>query len=189
MGNNVIENIDTEKVSVIVHNIKANVHQYEDVCTELVNQCSSGLNNIMEDLYTECIKDPNPSIDTLERYYLELSNYIYFMIEKVEMLGIHADVSGETYKEAYSKSYINLSSEKDAKKTTVAEIQAIANVESQYESVVKSVYERAYKIVKGKLTAAQDMMNCIRKILSTRSTEMQLSMYSDSKFRPKEVED
>ena len=60
-------------------------------------------------------------------------------------------------------------------KTTVAELQAQSDIASQYESVVSSIYDHAYKVVKGKVSSAQDMMNTLRKILSVKSTEMELS--------------
>lgn len=183
MGNNMesslLNNVDTEKLDVLVHNTTVGVKQYEDICLKVVKQYTDGLDNLMKDLYQDCIKPQNATTSMLENYYLELSNYVYFMIERVEDLGVFSDISAEAFKEVYSKSYINLSTNKDVNgknKNTVSEIQAMANMESQYESVVKSIYERAYKIVKGKIASAQDMMNCIRKILTTRTSEMQLSM-------------
>ena len=179
-----LDNVDVEKVENLLQSTEENVKYFNDTCSKVVNSYSSSLDNLMKDFYVECVQTPNPSIKTLERYYIELSNMIYFMIEKLEQLGVYADMSASASKEVYSKSYLDKSMEKDEKgktKATVAELQAQASIDSQYEEVVSSIYSRAYKIVKGKVASAQEMVNSLRKILSTRVSEMELSMYGPNK--------
>lgn len=174
-----LNNVDVTKVESLMNMTEENVKFFNDTCSKLVKSYSESLDNLMADLYVDCVKNRNPSLETLEQYYLELSNMIYFMIEKLEQLGVYADMSESASKEVYSKSYLDKSMEKDEKgrsKSTVAELQAQAGIDSQYESVVSSIYDRAYKIVKGKITSAQDMMNTLRRILSTRTSEIQLTM-------------
>ena len=176
-----LNNIDVERVDELMKETDTNVTYFNNTCSEVVKKYTEGLDNLMKDLYVECIRDADVTLPTLERYYLELSNLVYFMQGKLELLGVYADMSESASKEVYSKSYINLSGIKDAtgkSKSTVAELQAKANLDSQYESVVSSIYERAYKIVKGKVSSAQDMMNCLRKIITSRCNEMQLSAFS-----------
>ena len=179
-----LNNVDTSKVDSLMNITEQNVKYFKDTCDKVVKSYSESLDNLMMDLYAECVKNPNPPIDTLERYYLELSNMIYFMIEKLEQLGVYADMSSSASKEVYSKSYLDLSMDKDDKgksKATVAELQAKASIDSQYETVVSSIYDRAYKIVKGKVSSAQDMMNTLRRVLSTRTSEMQLTIVGPNK--------
>ena len=145
--------------------------------------------NLMKDLYVDCIQNGDATLSILERYYLELSNMVYFMQEKLEQLGVYADMSESASKEVYSKSYLNQSGIKDASgksKSTVAELQAQASLDAQYESVVASIYERAYKIVKGKVSSAQDLMNCLRKLITSRDTEMQMNMFTPKGGMPSE---
>lgn len=180
MAETYLDNIDTEKVEALMKSTTENVEYFKNICDDIVKSYSESLDNLMKDLYVDCVKNSNPSVETLESYYLELSNMIYFMVEKLEQLGVYADMSDSASKEVYSKSYIEQSMIKDEKgksKSTVAELQATATMNSQYESVVSSVYERAYKIVKGKVSSAQDMCGTLHKILSLRSNEMQLSMF------------
>ena len=174
-----LENIDFEKVNNLLKTTEENVKYFNDICTNVVKSYSESLDSLMKDLYVDCVLNKNPSIETLEQYYLELTNMIYFMIEKSEQLGVYSDMSDSASKEVYSKSYLDFSMEKDEKgksKSTVAELQAKASMSAQYETVVASVYEKAYKIIKGKIASAQDMVNTLRRILSTRTTEMQLSI-------------
>lgn len=175
-----LNNIDTVKVDKLFNETELNVKYFNNVCAKVVSSYSEPLDNLMKDLYVECIKNKDTSIEKLEEYYLELSNMIYFMIDKLEQLGVYADMSESASKEVYSKNYLASSGLKDAQgksKSTVAELQAKASEASQYESVVSSIYDRAYSILKGKISAGQDMMNTIRRILSTKTEEMKMSIY------------
>ena len=190
MADSFIQNIDVDKVNMLISQTTMNVAYFNNTCAEVIKKYSESLDNLMSDLYIECIKESDPSTDVLEKYYLELSNMIYFMMEKLEKLGVYADMSKSATKEIYSKAYLSaqVKDTVDRKnKTTVAECQAQADLASQYESVVGAIYDHAYKVVKGKIDSAKDMMNTLRKILSVKSTEMQLSMYTPQpKISPKE---
>lgn len=182
MAETYLNNVDVEKVEKLMNETGINVQYFNNACTDVVRQYSDGLDNLMKDLYVECVKNNDVSIDTLERYYLELSNMVYFMQEKVEQLGVYADMSESASKEVYSKSVINQSISKDENgksKVTSTVMQAQASVDAQYETVVSSIYDRAYKIVKSKVSSAQDMMNTLRKLITSRQNEMQLSMYNN----------
>lgn len=175
-----VSKVDAEKVSSILGLVEENVGYFEDICSKAVASQCEALDNIMKDLYAECLgkEGEDAPLQKLEAYYLELSNMVYFMQERVEKLGIFSDVSASVAKESYSKAYARMSSLKDAmgkSKTTVAEIQARAGLESQYEAVVASVYDHAYKAIRNKVEAAVDMMNALRRVISTRTAEMQLS--------------
>lgn len=181
MADTYLNNIDTAKVDKLLEETGVNVKYFNNACADVVKKYSEGLDNLMTDIYFDCVKEESAPLSILEHYYLELSNMIYFMQEKLEQLGVYSDMSESASKEVFSKSYLAQSGIKDASgksKSTVAELNAQANLDSQYESVVASIYARAYKIVKGKVTSGQDMMNTLRKVITSRNNEMQLSMFS-----------
>jgi hypothetical protein len=186
MAETFLSSLDTEKVGKLLNETTVNVTYFNNACAEVIKKYSESLDNLMSDLYIECIKDGDATVNTLNRYYLELSNMVYFMIDKLEQLGVYADMAKSASKEVYSKSYLS-NQVKEAgtgkNKTTVAELQAQAELSSQYESVVASIYDHAYKVVKGKLQSAQDMMNTLRKVLTVKGTEMQLSSFGPQQNR------
>lgn len=176
-----LNNVDVEKVDKLLQETNINVRYFNNSCQDVVKKYSEALDELMKEIYVVCIKNEDASLENLEKYYLELSNMVYFMQEKVEQLGVYADMSASASKEVFSKSYISYSSNKDVEgksKTTVKENEAKANLDAQYESVVASIYDHAYRIVKNKVSSAQDLMNCIRKIISSRTEEMKLSLYA-----------
>lgn len=176
-----LNNVDTVKVDKLMEETGVNVKYFNNACADVVKKYSEALDDLMKEVYVVCIKSEDSSLETLEKYYLELSNLVYFMQEKVEQLGVYADMSASASKEVYSKSYLSNAAIKDAKGksvSTVAELQAQANLDSQYENVVADIYEHAYQIVKKKVESAQDLMNTFRKIITGRTAEMQLSLYA-----------
>ena len=77
------------------------------------------------------------------------------------------------YKQVYNTAYLN-NQIKDAEKknkTTVAENTAIAENSAIYEGTVNDIYNKAYKIVKNKIDAAQTMISTLSKIMSKRIQE------------------
>jgi folate-binding Fe-S cluster repair protein YgfZ len=186
MAETFLNSLDTEKVNKLLNETTINVTYFNNACAEVIKKYSESLDNLMSDLYIECIKDGDATVNTLNRYYLELSNMVYFMIDKLEQLGVYADMAKSASKEVYSKSYLSNQVKESGtgkNKTTVAELQAQAELSSQYESVVASIYDHAYKVVKGKLQSAQDMMNTLRKVLTVKGNEMQLSSFGPQQNR------
>lgn len=131
----------------------------------------------MKDIYNEVISIDYPATETIEKYFLALSNYVYFMGEKLETLGTYDAMSKAAYKQVYNTAYLN-NQIKDAEKknkTTVAENTAIAENSAIYEGTVNDIYSKAYKIVKNKIDAAQTMISTLSKIMSKRIQEQQFS--------------
>lgn len=179
MNDTFLTKIDTGKIEELLNQTSLNVTYFNNTCSAVVSKYTSSLDNLMSDLYIQCIKSEDATTETLEKYYLELSNLVYFMNDKLEELGVYADMSKSAAKEVYSKAYLNnqIKDTDKKNKTTVAECQAVAELAAQYDTVVGSIYEHAYKVVKNKIESAKDMMNTLRKILTVRAVDMQLDLY------------
>ena len=132
------------------------------------------LDELMQDLKVAVTQPEAISTDALERYYIELSNLIYFMAERIEMLNVFKDMSKATAKEAYNKAYLKYSGEKDEKGKslrTVNENSSLAERDSQYEATVNTIYANAYDSLSMKLDMAQEMVSTLKHILKRRTNE------------------
>ena len=175
--------IDFDRLGKAMENTQNNVKYFEEMTDSIVNSYTSSLDGIMKDIYKDIINiDYSPPLNVLERYFLELSNCIYFLGEKLEHLGIYNAMSKSAYKEVYNNSYLSHTIKDDDKKNkmTVAELTATAEKDAQYESVVNDVYDKAYSIVKSKLSSANIMISSLSKIISRRINEMNLSQTTPS---------
>lgn len=160
-----------------------------NISSNILKSYTQHLDDLMQDLYSK-VADPSTNLsDTdLERYYLELTNLIYFMGEKLETVGVKDDISRAAAKEMYNKSYLDTakssiavaSTNGKANKLTVSEITAIAESAAINEQVVNMIFSRVYKQIKFKVDAAFEMIGTLRKIISKRMQEQQLSAGFDN---------
>lgn len=153
--------------------IQENAELYAEMSEKVVAQYTEDLDTIMRQIQTVLLIDASPSIDTLEKFLLQLTNTLYFVGEQAEHVGVFDDVGKATFKDAYNKAYLETIStpNKDGKKPTVAEITATAESHTIEDSMVSSIYTRAYKLFKFKVDAAYEMVKSISKIISKRMTE------------------
>lgn len=155
---------------------EANAVYYTDISDALVQAYSSDLDTLMHRIKADCI-EVEPSDKMLEGYTLELSNALYFIGQKLENIGIKDDLSKMAAKEVYNEAYLNYMNAGDAKKKpTVAELTAMSEADAKYQTVLNSIYARVYRQIKFKVDAAYEMLSSIRKIISKRMQDNQLSM-------------
>lgn len=178
-----LANVDEEKVQELLNNTNANVEYFNKVSAETAIKYTELLDKLMRKIYSNAVSK-EATDEQLEKYYLELTNTVYFMGDKLEQLNISCDMAKASEKEIYNKAYLanQIKDTEKKNKTTVAENQAVAEQESQYEAVVSSIYDHAYKMVKFKIDAAKDMINTLRKIISRRMQEQQLSSFGNNKI-------
>lgn len=178
-----LSNVDVDKVQALLSDTDTNVEYFNSVVAETTSRYTEHLDKLMQTLYKLVMNSKDCPTVTLEKYFLELTNLIYFMGDKLEQLSVHGDMSKAAEKEVYNKAYLaNQIKDSDRKnKTTVAENQAVAEEESKYEAVISSIYDHAYKIVKFKIEAAKDMVNTLKKVISRRMQEEQLAPFSTNK--------
>lgn len=117
-----------------------------------------------------------PSSDDIEIYMLKLNNEIYKLSDNIERIGIYDSVSKAIYKDCYNQIYLNnqIKDGEKKNKTTVAELTALSEQGTVYESLVNDVYSKVYKTMKIKLDAAQSMLATLSKLLSKRMQDAQM---------------
>lgn len=141
----------------------------EGALNSIVSSYTSSLDELMQDIQNDIVNIDDCPISIIERYFIELSSAIYFIGSKVEKLGIYDGIGKLSLKEKFNSCFIDNSSlDEKGKKKTAAEITAISEQNSIYESTVSDLYNRAYKIVKAKVDAAQTMCSTLSKVLSHR---------------------
>lgn len=117
-----------------------------------------------------CLRDGEkpPTTSELEDFCMNLSAYIYFAGGMCEQLGVRDDISKALWREAYNTARDTNASGTVADKNTQAELQ------SQHEQLTNVCYSRAYKTMKAKVDAAQELLSSCKKVLSHRMQEEQM---------------
>lgn len=174
-----LDGIDTQRLNDKFETTDSNVQSFQDICERVVGYYSNDLDELMLSIKRDVIEVDEVDTSTLEKYFLRLTNHLYFMGVQVETLGVYDDLSEISAKEEYNTTFIDsqgLAPSDGKSKITVAERQAIAEESSKYGFTVNSIYNRAYKIIKFKIESAQEMVKTLSKVLSKRMVETQLEL-------------
>lgn len=173
------DELKNEQIDTIMKEINDNAEYVKKLSDDIVNQYTSILDDIMRDITNDVINQNVVSDDTLERYFLDLTNALYFIGSKSEFLGVYEDLSKSNmklkYNQAYSENQINSSLQ--GKKVTVDENRAYAENNSINETIVNSLYARSFRIIKAKIESANEMVKTLSKIISKRMNERDFSDY------------
>lgn len=140
----------------------------KELSDNLVEKYSTSLDVEMGVIRLELKENNSLTDDTLEKHILELANILYFTGSAQEDLGIKEDTCKAIRQEVYSRA-------REEATGTVADKTAKAELISQQETVVLSIYSRAYKKVKMRMDAGYEMLNSLKKVMNKRITEMELS--------------
>lgn len=162
-------------VDEVVKSTEENSQYFTNISDSLVLGYTSDLDQLMIKIHVDTVE--NEATDAqLEKYILELSNALYFIGSRLEAMGIKDDLSKLAAKQVYNEAYLDAPVDAKGKKPTVAELTAIAEDSSRYETIMNNIYSRAYRQIKYKVDAAYEMLASLRKVISKRMQEAQLTM-------------
>lgn len=151
--------------------------QFSNLFDLIITGYTNDIDNVLKDINDNLIINKIcPSSDDIEIYMLKLNNEIYKLSDNVERMGIYDSVSRAIYKDCYNQIYLNnqIKDGEKKNKTTVAELTALSEQGTVYESLVNDVYNKVYKTMKIKLDAAQSMLSTLSKLLSKRMQDAQM---------------
>lgn len=165
----ILDGINEEMLAEKVNEID----RHSEAITKLVAQISKPatreLDVIMDRIY-KVIKDGDAPLPILEDNLLRLTATIYNTTVNVEQIGVQSDMSKAVYTDVYQNAIRNASG-------TIQEKAANADIAAQYSALAMDIRTRAYKIGKAKLDAAENMMNALRKVITSRVAEKNRSDY------------
>lgn len=172
-----LSNVDTQAINLLLGRVEDNSHIVDDIVRDIIKPYIQDLDKYIG-FIKECLKDgENPPTDyELEDFCMNLSTYIYFASGMCEQLGIRDDIAKAVYKETYNNA-------RDTKSGTVQDKNMLAELDAQQEQLISVCYTRAYKIVKAKVESAQELLSSIKKVLSRRMQEIELTKIAPNKTR------
>lgn len=159
-----------KEIDNIRDRIENNSSQLENIVNDIINPYCKDLDKYVR-FIADCLHDgENPPTDAeLEDFCMNLSTYIYFAGGMCEQLGIKDDIGKAIYKEIYNTARANQDS------GTVADKNSLAELSTQQEQLTSVCYTRAYKVMKSKVENAQELLSSVKKVLSHRMQEQELT--------------
>lgn len=160
-----------------VTELNEKVQHFKSVADSVAGSYTHVLDDIMRDIKEQIIDVEEPATKTIERYFLELTNALYFIGSNAENADIYTTLSKLSQKESYAKSYLESAipgySDKSLKRTA-AELDCIATIESVEETALAAICKATESIVNTKIDGAKEMVRTLSKILSVRASDSQV---------------
>ena len=167
--NNIVEKFDKINTDTSVLDI------VKVVCSSYCEQLDEYMKTIDDTIVTRSITEISTVL--IEEWILNITSILYFTISGLEEVGIKEDMCKSIRQELYTKAHSDASG-------TVAEKTNKATLAVQEEDLVLQIYSRAYKRIKQKVDAGYEMLNSMKKVMSARITDGELS---NSRYNGKEV--
>ena len=154
----------------MLEKIESNSTEIDKTINEIIERFSGELDEYVNFIRSILRNDEQPPTDAeLDDFALNLSTLIYYTSVGAEQMGIRDDLSSSAYKEAYNIA-------RNAQKSgTVADKNAQAELDAMTEKVVSIIYNKSYKILKAKVDSSQELLSSVKKIISRRMNEAELS--------------
>lgn len=154
----------------LLDRVDENSAELDKTINDIIDRYSGELDEYVNFIRGILRNDEQPPTDAeLDDFALNLSTLIYFTSVGAEQMGIRDDISQSVYKEAYNMARSMQKSGTVADKNTQAELDAMS------EKVVNIVYNKSYKILKAKVDSAQELLSSVKKVISRRMNEAELS--------------
>lgn len=166
---------ELDEIHDIKDTVEANSKTIDNIVDSIIQPYCKDLDKYVL-FIKDCLKDGEnpPTTDELDDFCLNLSTYIYFAGGMCEQLGIRDDIARAVYKEMYH----TVRASQDT--GTIADKDSLAELASQEQYIVSSSYTRAYKTMKAKVENAQELLGSVKKVLSRRMQEYELTRIGGS---------
>lgn len=169
--------LDKEQTESIAQHVDRNSKLIDEIVDRLVHEYCGDLDEYMRQIDTILTKQEHPVTDIqLDDFTLNLPALLYFTSEAQESLGIKEDVSNAIRMDIYNKV-------REKASGTVADKDAAAELATQAETIVLIAYRRAYKKVKLRVEAAFEMLNSVKKVMSRRIAEYDMTVADRGRTR------
>ena len=170
----IYDGLNRDKFDAIKLHVEDNSKIIDGIVNDIIQPYCGDLDKYVA-FVQDCLKDGDrpPTNGELEDFCLNLSTLIYFAGGFCEQLGVRDDIAKAVYKEMYN-------SKRDECGGTIADKNSFAELQSQQEQLVSICYTRAYKTLKAKVDSAQELMSSVKKVLSHRMQEEELTRISSN---------
>ena len=171
-----MEQKQEERIAKIRERVNTNSAELNEIINAIVEPYTKELDEYVAWI-KKCVTDYEnpPTTQELDEFTMTLPVFIYTASGMQEQLGIKNDIAKAIYNEMYHSARDSID------KGTVADKNSLAELASQEEAIVSTVYKRSYAIVKAKVASAQELLSSIKKVVSRRMQEYEITNISGGK--------
>ena len=162
-------NVDLDRVHQNNERVESLTSVVRDMVKSIVDEACAELDKYMG-VIDEILRDSaNPvSDEELEDFTLNLPCLLYLVSARREDLRVKEDVARAVHKDVYNRV-------REKAQGTVADKDTAADLAAQSEAITVIVLQRAGSTIKTREEAAWEMLNSVKKVLTRRIAEIELT--------------
>lgn len=107
----------------------------------------------------------------LETIMLQLPILLFENTDDQEIVGMQSDFASQLYKESYNEAY-------KIARGTIADKQSTAELNAMTQKLDSLIYDRAYKIIKQKISLAVETLNAVKKVQASRQQRNEMGRFT-----------
>lgn len=171
---------NSEMLSKLIKEVQEEATPVVKFSNQLVEAYVKDLDDAMRELTVIMDSIGESSIEDIpdshiEYYCVKIPSLMYYAGQKVEELGMQADLASNSKKVALNDAILKVSG-------TVPEKKAQAEKLTEDKALVEAIYRRAYNSLKTKLEMAEKVYSGLKKSLSKRISEADLDRFSKDRY-------
>lgn len=171
---------NSEMLSKLIKEVQEEATPVVKFSNQLVEAYVKDLDDAMRELTVIMDSIGESSIEDIpdshiEYYCVKIPSLMYYAGQKVEELGMQADLASNSKKVALNDALLKVSG-------TVPEKKAQAEKLTEDKALVEAIYRRAYNSLKTKLEMAEKVYSGLKKSLSKRISEADLDRFSKDRY-------
>jgi hypothetical protein len=164
----IAENSQEKGIKEVQDRINANAHIITRIVDNIVKSYCSDLDTFMNKVKI-ALNSNTPLTDSeLDALTLKIPVLLYFAGDGAENVGIKEDIAKSVKQELYNQ--IHDTTEGNASVKKIA-----AELSTQAEALNHIIFQRAYKKIKSRVDYALEMLQSVKKVISRRMGELELS--------------
>lgn len=172
--------IDGDKLQEFMNDIESTGKSVFDITDELVSYYGGDLDDYVR-LIKEGLENPSSfSDEELESLVVRLPELLYWVSSGVEEVGTKEDLCKIKKTEVYNEALKKIS--ESGVKLTATEKTSLAQEECLYEQLILIAYTRAGRRLKAKLDVGMELLQSVKKIISSRILDKEVSKNSKSSY-------
>ena len=169
MNSALASTVDIDKVHENNERVESLTSVVRDMVKGIVDEACADLDKYMQQIDEILCDKENPvSDEELEDFTLNLPSLLYLVSARREELRIKEDVAKAVHKDVYNRV-------REKSQGTVADKDTAADLAAQSEAITVIVLQRAGSTIKTREEAAWEMLNSVKKVLTRRVAELELT--------------
>lgn len=167
--------MNIERAEDFIYEVSEDSKYINELVEEIVKQCCENLDNYVNDIKDKLTsQNYNMTDKELDDIVMTIPTLIYFASEVQERLGIRYDIAKSNKTQIFNDIFINKDGNQGLKK-------AVAENKTFNESMIVCVYDRSYNIIKSKISAAMEILQSAKKIISRRMQSIEFTRLQPNK--------